>query len=192
MCNMKTYLKGCISCRFILVKLQVMHNDLWVNFPFHLLWNDFWYTHRMFPRQFTVPLDIPILFLKNGWVQLKHIKIMYNNLCISLHYIFFPKHHTTANDWTLSWHTTSTASVWWPHGPTQAALSKTEGLVSHWVRKITGFVPHGYLCKGLKMHCVCLSKSTVHYKVIWHCQIQMCGRSYMDFEHSPLTLWNYH
>lgn len=45
---------------------------------------------------------------------------------------------------------------------------------------------------GLDMHCICLSKSRVHHRVIRHCQIQMCGRSYMDFKHSPLTLWNYH
>lgn len=44
----------------------------------------------------------------------------------------------------------------------------------------------------LKMHCFCLSKSRVHHRVIRHCQIQMCGRSYMDFEHSSLILWNYH
>lgn len=31
MCNMKIYLKGCISCMFIIVKLKVVHNDLWVN-----------------------------------------------------------------------------------------------------------------------------------------------------------------
>lgn len=45
MCDMKTYLKGCNSSKFILVKLQVVHYDLWVNFPFHFQRNDFRYIY---------------------------------------------------------------------------------------------------------------------------------------------------